>query len=269
MGSPGLALNVAQTDAAHARLWFMGARALYVGPSFGLAAHRNAVAVLCVGVHAPFGVARDPHDERAGSVECRSAFIPPATWHRLVLPPGPMAFLYLDPWSADVQAVRDAMRDDRGRFARDHAREQALVTALQALGGTPADTALRQVKDALSLPPPARRDERIVSAVKALREQRQAAQRLDQLAASSGLSPSRFLHLFKQSTGVPLRRFRLWTRLGVAVRRMADGASLTDAALDAGFASSAHFSTAFREMFGMAPSRLVQARLSIADPARP
>lgn len=247
----------------------MGARALYVGPSFGLAAHRNAVAVLCVGLHENFGVAHDPRDEGAGTLECRSAFIPPATWHRLALPASPMAFLYLDPWSADVQAVHDAMRDDRGRFARGHARESELVAALQALGGTTDDAALRRVKEVLALPPPARRDERIVTAVKALRAQPQDEHSLDQLAAPSGLSHSRFLHLFKQSTGVPLRRFRLWTRLGVAVRRMADGTSLTDAALDAGFASSAHFSTAFREMFGMAPTRLVQAQLSIASPARP
>lgn len=268
MGSAGLALTPAEAAASSARLWFMGARALYVGPSFGLAAHRNAVAVLCVGLQATFGVARDPRDEHAGLIECRSAFVPPATWHRLVLPAGPMAFLYLDPWSADVQAVRNAMHDDQGRFARGHVREAELVAALQALGNTAAAAALQRVKEALSLQPPARRDERIVAAVKALREQPQDEHSLDRLAAQSGLSHSRFLHLFKESTGVPLRRLRLWTRLGVAVRRMADGASLTDAALDAGFASSAHFSTAFREMFGMTPSRLAQARLSIVDPAR-
>jgi len=36
----------------------------------------------------------------------------------------------------------------------------------------------------------------------------------------------------------------------------ASGASLTDAALDAGFANSAHFSRTFRRMFGTAAAAL-------------
>jgi AraC-like DNA-binding protein len=47
--------------------------------------------------------------------------------------------------------------------------------------------------------------------------------------------------------------------MGAAVGAVRDGASLTDAAHAAGFASSAHFSTAFRDMFGMMPSELVKA----------
>ena len=46
------------------------------------------------------------------------------------------------------------------------------------------------------------------------------------------------------------------TALGDAVERMADGASLTEAAHEAGFADSAHFSRTFRRMFGLAPSSL-------------
>jgi AraC-like DNA-binding protein len=55
--------------------------------------------------------------------------------------------------------------------------------------------------------------------------------------------------------------------MGCAVRSMAAGQSLTDAALIAGFSSSAHFSAAFKEMFGMAPSRLTQMRLGIVEEA--
>lgn len=36
---------------------------------------------------------------------------------------------------------------------------------------------------------------------------------LDAVAASVGLSPSRFLHLFTRSVGVPLRPYVLWLRL--------------------------------------------------------
>ena len=85
------------------------------------------------------------------------------------------------------------------------------------------------------------------------------AHRLTALAARAGLSPSRFLHLFKAETGVPLRRYRIWNRMGAAIRASGEGASLTEAAHAAGFASSAHFSSAFRDMFGMMPSDLARA----------
>ena len=61
---------------------------------------------------------------------------------------------------------------------------------------------------------------------------------------------------------MPLRRYKLWIAMGVAMRAIVPGESLTNAALDAGFSSSAHFSAAFREMFGMEPSRLSGGRLA-------
>ena len=52
---------------------------------------------------------------------------------------------------------------------------------------------------------------------------------------------------------MPFRRYKMWVRMGAAVRSMTAGRSLTEAALAAGFASSSHFSAAFREMFGLSP----------------
>ncbi len=98
-----------------------------------------------------------------------------------------------------------------------------------------------------------------------LREHPDKPHALDQVARKANLSPSRFLHLFKAATGVPFRRYRMWVRMGAAVRSMTAGRSLTEAALAAGFASSSHFSTAFREMFGLSPSQLTAARLTIQD----
>ena len=47
--------------------------------------------------------------------------------------------------------------------------------------------------------------------------------------------------------------------MAAVARVIADGRSLTHAAHEAGFASSAHLSTAFRAMFGLAPSSLLAA----------
>ncbi len=46
--------------------------------------------------------------------------------------------------------------------------------------------------------------------------------------------------------------------MGAAVAAFREGQSLTEAAHAAGFASSAHFSTAFRDMFGMMPSEFLK-----------
>ena len=72
-----------------------------------------------------------------------------------------------------------------------------------------------------------------------------------QAASVACLSPSRFSHLFVEETGLPFRTYVLWRRLMQAVELRADGASLTQAAHDAGFADSAHFSRTFLRMFGV------------------
>ncbi|MFN9210393.1 MAG: hypothetical protein ACK6DI_05715, partial [Betaproteobacteria bacterium] len=53
------------------------ARALYLGPSWALSAHRNAAAVLAVALQGRFGVARDPRRPGRGWHECRAALIEP------------------------------------------------------------------------------------------------------------------------------------------------------------------------------------------------
>jgi AraC-like DNA-binding protein len=89
---------------------------------------------------------------------------------------------------------------------------------------------------------------------------------LASLAALAGLSPSRFMHVFTESVGVPLRPYLLWLRLQRAAGAAMAGAPLGEAAHAAGFSDGAHFSRTFRRMFGISPSRLrrgsqfVQAR---------
>lgn len=79
---------------------------------------------------------------------------------------------------------------------------------------------------------------------------------LRDLSALVGLSPGRTRHLFVEQTGLSLRTYLLWLRLGRAVESFAGGASLTHAAHAAGFADSAHFSRTFRRMFGISAGSL-------------
>jgi AraC-like DNA-binding protein len=79
---------------------------------------------------------------------------------------------------------------------------------------------------------------------------------LAELAAKVGLSESRLAHLFRRDVGIPMRQYRLTLRMEQAVRHIALGSSLTEAAHSAGFSDSAHFCRICRRMFGSAPSDL-------------
>jgi AraC-like DNA-binding protein len=90
----------------------------------------------------------------------------------------------------------------------------------------------------------------------------QVASRLDDpmtlaaAAKSADLSPGRLRHLFVEQTGLPFRTYLLWLRLTKAVAVFASGGSLTEAAHQAGFSDSAHFSRTFRRMFGLPAAAL-------------
>jgi AraC family transcriptional regulator len=78
-----------------------------------------------------------------------------------------------------------------------------------------------------------------------------------QAADIACLSESRFSHLFVAEVGLPYRTYVLWRRLMVAVNGIAAGDTLTNAAHEAGFADSAHFSRTFLRMFGVPASLLL------------
>lgn len=75
------------------------------------------------------------------------------------------------------------------------------------------------------------------------------------LAALVGLTPAHFCTAFRQSTGLPPRRWLMHHRTERAKAMLDDPAlSLTEIALACGYGSSSHFSTTFRKQAGLTPS---------------
>jgi AraC-like DNA-binding protein len=172
-----------------------------------------------------------------------------------------MAFLYVDPFGRDLAGLRARMGEVGTRAAFGLADEDKTVDFFKGVADSSMtrERARLALNELLGVGSRAKPDARIVEAIRCMRDGPDRPHRLSELGRRAGLSPSRFLHLFKAETGVPLRRYRIWNRIGVASRMIAEGQSLTAAAHGAGFASSAHFSTAFRDMFGMMPSELFAA----------
>lgn len=97
-------------------------------------------------------------------------------------------------------------------------------------------------------------DDRLLLVLRRLIENPEEAVNVEELADEIGMSPSWLQHEFKNAVGLPLRAFRKWYRVKSAVIAHKQGASLADAALSAGFYDQAHFTNAFREIFGISPS---------------
>ncbi|MCW8193969.1 helix-turn-helix transcriptional regulator [Proteobacteria bacterium 005FR1] len=75
----------------------------------------------------------------------------------------------------------------------------------------------------------------------------------EECAEASGLSFSRFLHLFKDEVAVTFRRFRAWKRARLFLHHVNRQSSLTDIALEAGYPDSTYFSHSIRQVYGLRP----------------
>ena len=72
-------------------------------------------------------------------------------------------------------------------------------------------------------------------------------------AARANVSFSRFVHLFKDEVGAPLRSFRSWKRARSILAYVTQNANLADIAQQTGYPDSSHFSHSIRQVFGLTP----------------
>ncbi|WP_031569600.1 AraC family transcriptional regulator [Rheinheimera texasensis] len=90
------------------------------------------------------------------------------------------------------------------------------------------------------------------------------------LAQQVALSPGRFLHLFSQQTGLPLRKYLRWQKLLRVFRALAapQPPAFTELALQAGFYDAAHLANEIRQSFGLALSDIVHNSQFFQDDLR-
>lgn len=78
------------------------------------------------------------------------------------------------------------------------------------------------------------------------------------IANKLAISPSRLEHLFKEQTGMPLKSYLTMHRLINAYQLLFGGASITEAALQSGFDSSAHFAMLNKKLTGVTASSILK-----------
>lgn len=250
-------------------LWdIRGGRTFFTGPLHYNASHRLGAPVFLAGIYGSFRLRLQGGDWQW----CRTALIPAGLAHELDLGGDPLSVFYIEPNVAGADALKPLIRDTRevnGALVGT-AGEIAFMRGLYEDRYHPGWSA-DALDDLLGF---ARRrshaepvDPRIAAAVETLCAGDVDIIPVSVLAASAGLSDSRFQHLFTQQIGVPLRRYRSWIRVRKAVCEVLKGNNFTASAHAAGFSDSAHFSREFRKTFGAAPTVGLQklARLQRRD----
>lgn len=200
-----------------------------------------------------------------------AAILPPNVRHRLHAPDCRMAILQVDPDARDYRSLLGLTMAGRVQEL-DVDLYRPLFARLESLlegGGCAQGRLVFQAVLETTLAGTRRvdlpLDGRIRAVVDGWKRELPEEISVEEVAAAVQLSSHRFMHLFKEEMGLPVRRYLLWLRTNKAVRLLKEGMSLTEAAHEAGFADSAHMSRTFKEMVGIHPSfffkdsRFVQA----------
>ncbi|MGZ4954726.1 MAG: helix-turn-helix domain-containing protein [Methylobacter sp.] len=237
---------------AYMRLFIWRGRSLYFGPSVHLDAHAYATVALHVGIYRPFRIKVANGEWQS----CRCAIVPAGIRHELDFEGGIHGKLFIERDSADFLYFK--RRFDCSEQSTLFFQDDELIEQLRWIYEMDPDKAviencldnLLRCNGELSLVV----DPRIQAAIDLICDEPDYNFSKEYLADRADLSPSRFLHLFKQHTDVPYRRFRTWKRLFLAIENLSAVDNMTVAALDAGFSDATHFSHSFRDTFGINPA---------------
>src|SRR5262249_35108150 len=171
--------------------------------------------------------------------KCSAVWIRPDALHEMDARGNTLLILFVSTESTSGAALARRLADDL-----ECVPGRLVASWRTALG--PTQTEIRAERWLANLLPPAKPAAAIHPGVQRVLRHLQAPRAefdglsLPALAGIAGLSPSRFMHAFTRSVGVPLRPYILWLRLQRAACDLIDGASITSAAYRAGFADAAH-----------------------------
>jgi len=115
-----------------------------------------------------------------------------------------------------------------------------------------------------------RRPQGLVRATKELLNAIEGPMSLTAIAREVGASPTYLTDLFRRAEGMPIYRYQMRLRLSRALRELPKIDSIIELALELGFSSHSHFTSAFSTAFGVTPSAYREAvrRRLVAAPAR-
>ncbi|TDU28841.1 AraC family transcriptional regulator [Panacagrimonas perspica] len=200
---------------------------------------------LYVAINTPFEASIDDGPSRSETFVA----VPPYTPHLVSTPDREMAEVLVEAEAVDGCRFHD-------QFLATPVQRQRVAATIRAglsrpLSSCPSeDFDLRFFGERL----PARDlDSRIARAIERMKDDPAGRLTAEDCAAMTGLSFSRFTHLFSDQTQTTFRRFRAWKRARGLMPLIANPLNLLDVALNAGYADSTHFSHSIRQFYGYTP----------------
>lgn len=245
----------AHTEPALLCLWEK--RTFYLGPLTEPLQLSQSAATLVVSLGASLDF-----EYNGQRVSSRSALLPSGVELRMEPHGQTVAVCYLDAFGEDFSRLSPLFERQHNGLLSGAGNEDYLISQLRALHqDCPDSAAVAELLEALINPlrlsqSPHRTDPRIVRTVELIKSDVSSNLTAEYLAQQAGLSVPRLTQLFRETLGIPMRRYRQWHRLFVAAQLVAKGMSLTSASLEAGFADSSHFCNTFRSIIGMKPTAI-------------
>lgn len=242
-------------------LYLWDKRTLYIGPLFESLKLSQGAATLVVSLDKPISFSIEG---KAEAIECTSLLLPAGLSVTIHTGDAIVANCNLDALGADFSGVSALMQESHGKVCYNLKHYAVFQQVYQTLQEQQLDSnsAYDLVDDLLEkrfrqFYPKHAIDNRVAKVVEKIKQTANDNLSVDDLASLVNLSVPRLVQIFKKQTGVPMRRYRLWHRLFITAVEMASGGNLTEAAINAGFTDSSHFSHTFKAMFGIAPTTIL------------
>ena len=219
-------------------------------------AHHAVQVVISLG-----GTFRLETDQRAVSGDVAAIAADAPHWFEAE---GLIALVFIEPESRAGRAIRQALFAQDALAAPPGTLVEDFRASIQSAGPGQARAAVAEagrdlIKRMAGAGPSHALDWRVGRMIAYATDHIDGPVTLADVVSLTRVSAGRLSHLFVEQTGLPFRTYVLWLRLSRAVEAISAGASLTEAAHQAGFADSSHFSRTFRRMFGVAPASLRMA----------
>ena len=249
------------------QIYLWDKRTLYIGPLSEPLNLSQGAATLLVSLDESISF-KTPDMEAA--IECKSLLLPPGLSVIIDTKDAIIANCNLDPMGCDWAAFSEQMQFEthkvkyaltpessyQAQYRNIYEHQMDSEQAYEVLDGI-IHLAMEQQTI------PHKIDPRILTVVETIKSNVDNNLSIESLAEDINLSVPRLIQLFKLQTGIPVRRYRQWHRLFTTALSIGEGYSLTDAAINAGFADSAHFTNTFKSMLGMTPTSIILQKNSL------
>ena len=243
-------------------IWINANRCFFAGLIGPPSTRTMGTILLYISLRRPIRISIDGGAWETTDAAIVQAYVP----HRVASDDKLVAILHVEPETVDIASLPCFLKADSGCVV-DPALVHRVRTAYEQLtdgdGAVDPGTADFDTLFWGRLLAPRVIERRIAQVVGSIKHDPCGRLSAADCATSSGLSVSRFLHLFKEQTGIPFRSYRTWKRARSLLYHVTKSANLAYLALDVGYPDSTHLSHVVRQVYGMTPTALFKGCLTM------